>query len=224
MSLLELYADETGYPSSSYQTICMIVGEPYLIHTLSAQLLTTLQASKIAEMKFARTRTNRKYLQLAKKRVGIRCEMLEAGIDTYLAGSNKADDAGLHTLYQHLFRSIKTKHPASRFLFLPDQNNALHRGEQIKDNQFALPLQELREVDSSQEPLIQLCDLLAGLHRFSLKQADEQYEQVDEKSYRYRQQLLEKTVTIGKDHGLPLQIGRHGLQVKTNSSLAIYAA
>lgn len=164
-----VYSDETWHPHETIQAVCSIWWEQMHCEAFTLQVKQLLHTTSIKEMKFARMRRNKEHVDTCIKVIQLLAEYvsqwklsIRCVIDQYGSLGSIKD------MYSHLFKMIEnSKISLQHVHFHPDQKNAMKRW---RDGQVVEPLMNVlsvhvKERSSIHEPIIQLCDILAGLAR-----------------------------------------------------------
>lgn len=162
-----IYADESGYPHEQVQSICMIGGETTVCNGLQQELQRILETLQCDEIKFSKIKAGSTILEAAESLLDILIPLFQQKslfvfniVDTY------ATQYSLEELYTRLFKLLGAyTHDGDRMIFFPDENHFKHLFSSLLLETGVHPGMAILPQSSHKQPLIQACDLIAGMCR-----------------------------------------------------------
>lgn len=164
-----VYSDETWHPHENIQAICLIWWEQVYCEAFSTHVKELLAVSSVKEIKFARLRRNKEHTDACTSVLKLLGEYVAQGkLSIRCVVDHYGNVSSIKDMYRHVFGMIESNSRSLNQLnFRPDQKNAMRwwRADQIVHPLINVLDMHIRERSSTEEPLIQLCDLLAWLAR-----------------------------------------------------------
>lgn len=186
------YADETHHNIGQYRGVALITLDANRAGYVTDCLRTILFESSIEEFKWAKLKSAR-YRFAAQKIVDIVLKWLIQGFmridvlswdieDSRHKIQNRSDIRNLRRMYYFLFRNVLSRRwpEGSVWEVYPDESSfaaASHLGYLGKDEDWnedarRVKIKRVLEVQSVQEPLVQLADMIAGMTVYSRSSFD----------------------------------------------------
>jgi hypothetical protein len=226
----QLYSDESLSEDKRYTSICVISGNKENLQNLREELFKILKINKINELKFTEVKTHRPKINTAEQFINIAVEFaknkkIRIDILTYDLQDSRHNIQGrddfrnVERMYYKLIRNCCERWSKLKWEFYPDENSA-YNWEEIQDylnstkfprkevgllklfneERFKLNFIALEQKNSLNEPLVQLADLFAGFHWFSILYGLECLRFISKENTKNQKFLFEEFENITEDY------------------------
>lgn len=196
--VFQIYSDESNIEDKRYTSICAISGNCKNLNELKQKLFDILNNNKINELKFSEIKLHVPKINTAEQFINIAvkfvvCKKIRIDILTYDLQDSRHNILGrddienLERMYYKLIRNCCERWRRTEWEFYPDENSAYNWKEiqeylnsttiprkkpelisLFEEEEYKLKFYKVEQKKSDDEPLIQLADLFAGFHWFSI--------------------------------------------------------
>ena len=219
-SILQVYSDESGFPSERFQSLSVVSGRENDIELFRDKLKQVLEDENISELKWAKLNGHSPKMRAAQRFIKIVLGNASQGkirIDTLywdigdsrhkVIGRDDLKNIGImyYKVIKHAIRSWNLREV--KWEWYPDEHSGINWNEVSYflnntklgkknlgisslfddwDETYYINIMKLHQVNSKEEPMIQVADLFAGLARFSKEKGGEYFKWLEsEESKKY---------------------------------------